>query len=169
MDQHEYSGQYTYTEFLRANRMHLSSRRSMKIMRVVMVFLLVVATLIAVVDPREVINWVILVAVLAWLSYPYTVLPITAKRSWAEQKQGHGPIKIVLARDRIISTSYTGDSTTLWLHHYLVSDQMILLFETPKTFIMLPRRFARNESDYQYVQEFLTAFPVSKQEPGKLR
>ena len=168
MDEHEYSGQYTYGDYLFANRLHYNSRRRAKIVRVVLIVFLVMMVLFIAVNPRSVSNWVILVLWLILLAYPYTVLPIIVRWLWRKQVQLHHPARIVLAGDRILTTTPIEESSIRWLDHYLVSDRMVLLFTTPLAFVMLPRRFARNDSDFQYIQQFLKAFPIGKEGSGKL-
>ncbi len=159
---HEYSGEYTLDDYLLANRLSYGSKRSTKIARILILVLLVFPVLIIIGNPSDVVSWAFIIFLLVMLFYPYTILPVMVKRLFSEQKQLHGQAKIVLDGNRIITTGSTGEATHLWLHHYLEAEQMILLYATPNTFIMLPRRFLLDDSEYEYARQFLKDFPMHK-------
>ncbi len=159
---HEYSGDYTLDDYLFANRLSYKAKRSTKITRILILVLLIFPVVIVIADPLDFVSWAFIVFLLVMLFYPYTIIPIMAKRLFSEQKQLHGKVKIVLDGNKIMTTSLTGEATLLWLHHCLVSEKMILLYGTPNTFIMLPRRFISDDSEIEYILQFMKNFPMHK-------
>ena len=157
---HEYFGEYTVKDYLLANRLHYFSMRSAKILSLVILIFLILPITAVIEHPDDVVSWGFIVFFLILLGYPYTILPFMAKYYFAKQKQIHGQVKITLSEDRITETSQTGESTFLWLDHYIVSERMILLYNTPKTFSMLPRRFIGDDTEFEYIEQFLDDFPT---------
>ncbi|MBN2099568.1 MAG: YcxB family protein [Dehalococcoidia bacterium] len=158
----EYSGQYTLSDYLLANRMHLFSSRTTKFVIVFILLLMALPVLGLIGNPTDVFAWGLILSGLVIIAYPYTVLPIAGRIMYAQQPQIRGQVRILIGPDRIVDASATGSATHLWLHHILVSQRMILLFETPRTFIMLPRRFFKDEDDLQAAKSLLEGFPTGK-------
>jgi hypothetical protein len=169
MEEHEYSGTYTRDDYLLACRVEVESVSEVWVTRVLGVVVLLWGVYAAVVDPRSFPPWFMILVGPVILFAPYTYLPLVWRRLWGKTEALHYPVKIVLAEDSISFTTHTHEDIMQWLDHYHVSSRTIVLFTAPDSFVMLPRRFARTDSDYQYIQEFLKGFPVGKEALGKLR
>jgi hypothetical protein len=157
---HEYEGEYTYEDYLLANRLNYSSMRTTKITRVVLVLLLLVSVALAIVSPIRVLFWFFIVFLVALLGFPYTLMPWMTRRVFERQEQFHGHVKIIFDSDKITSIGADGEATITGLDHYIVSDKMILLYLAPTIFIMLPRRFMGSDAEVEYVQNYLKEFPT---------
>lgn len=155
----EYSGQYTLSDYLQANRIHYRRSRLMIAMFVLFLLLAIVNAVQVVTHPTSIAAWVLLAVTIVFLGYPYTLLPIIVRSSYAQQLQMHGRVKITIRPDRITESSATGVSALFWLHHVLVSERTILLYTTPQTFVMLPRRFFKDDRDFEAAKNLLEAFP----------
>lgn len=146
----EIKGEYTVRDYLIANRLHMARSPYFRLSRIicyVMVFLLLLAALTG---PSDFILWVFLTLFSFIITYPYLILPHRVKRYFKIQKQMHGEITISFDSDEgtISSKSETGEGKTRWIFKYLSNAEILLLFNTPLTFMMVPRRFCRDEEQF---------------------
>ncbi|MDD5094341.1 MAG: hypothetical protein PHV74_08195 [Dehalococcoidia bacterium] len=158
---HEYEGQYTYDDYLFANRLNYRSSRTTKITRGALFLLFVVAIFVVISSPDNILSWFFIAILVVLLGFPYTILPTLTRRAFAQQGQLHSQVRFVFDSGKIISTTSAGEATLTGLHRYMISDRMILLYIAPNTFIMLPRRFLGSDSEMEYVGNFLKGFPVT--------
>jgi hypothetical protein len=156
------SGEYTVEDYILANRLHMSKSILWKIIRITFAVLLIPFIFFAIILPKEIFPWLFIVFSLYYISYPYTILPLRAKALFKQQRLAHGQIEVRFEGNQIIEKSPLSEGSINWLHHCLISDKIMLLYTTPKTFIMLPRRFFKDDAQFNEVKGFLETFPTGK-------
>jgi len=154
------TGEYTIQDYILANRLHMARSKMWYVMMILVILFLLVAISVVIKRPHDVVSWIFIVFFIVYLGYPYTILPLQSRILFNRQKNVHGKIKVRFEPMQIIERGQLGESTYKWLHHYLVTDKMILLYNTPKTFIMLPRRFFRDDNQFNDIKNYLNSFPT---------
>ncbi len=154
------SGEYTVQDYILANRLHLGKMKSYQACRIMGIVLLIPMIFFMIIIPKDVLGWFIIAFCLYFISYPYTVLPLRSKALFKQQKQIHGRVEVRFEGDQIISNGPLTEGSTKWLHHYVISDKIMLLYTTPRTFVMLPRRFFKDDAQFNEVKAFLQTFPT---------
>jgi len=146
----EIKGEYTVRDYLIANRLHMARSPYFRLSRIIWYVLFFLSLLATLTSPSDFILWVLLVLSLFNITYPYLILPHWVKRYFKIQKQMHGEITISFDSDEgtISSKSETGEGKTRWIFKYLSNVEILLLFDTPLTFMMVPRRFCRDEEQF---------------------
>ena len=156
------SGEYTLEDYILANRLHMARSWVWRIFIIAFALLLVLLLILVIDNPRDIVSWIFIFLILLYVSYPYTILPLRAKALFKQHKLVHGKIEIQFEANQIIEKAPLSEGFINWLHHYLISDKIILLYTTPNTFIMLPRRFFKDDAQVNEVKGFLETFPIGK-------
>ncbi|MFA5374606.1 MAG: YcxB family protein [Dehalococcoidia bacterium] len=154
------SGEYTIQDYKLANRLHMTKSKMCQIMRAVWIALFLIFLFLAAIMLTEVVLWLFTVLCLFYILYPYTILPLRIKRLFEQQKLIHGKIEIRFEGNQIKSHSQLTEDSLKWLHHYVITDKMLLIYTTPRTFIMLPRRFFKDDAQFNGIKDYLHNFPM---------
>ena len=147
----EIRGEYTIADYLSANRLHLKKNPLYKWQIIVFSFLSFGYILLIFVNPFNVVLWIFLCFCLLVSTHSFTILPRVIKHYYKIQKQMHGETIISIDSDCICQKSERHESTLRWIFRYLSSDNMLLVYNTPKTFMMIPKRFCKDEDQFNRV------------------
>ena len=156
------SGEYTAQDYVLANRLHVMKDTAWPAFSAILAVFLVGSIVLLIFRPAEVLPWFFIFVCLCYISYPYTILPFRSRSFFNQQTIAQGKIEIRFEPTQIIDKSSSSEGSLDWLHHYLISDKIILLYSTRKTFIMLPRRFFKDDAQFDEVKKFLQTFPTGK-------
>lgn len=145
----EIRGEYTVEDYLVANRLHLKKSPLFRVQTIGFSFLSVLYIFLIFADPRNIAIWVVFLGIcLLFSTYWFTILPIMTKRDYKRQKQMHGETIISIDSDCICQKSELNESKDYWIYRYLSSNNMLIAYNTPKTFIIIPRRFCKDEEQF---------------------
>jgi len=156
----EICGEYTKDDYLLANRTTLKKTNAFLIPMIAWVSLTIIMILGILRTPFDLIHWMFFIICLVYLNYSSTILPIMVNKYFKEQKQIHGKVTINFDSDKILSRSPVDEHILKWLHHITITEKMILLYNTPKTFIMVPRGWFGNTEQYEATVLLLKNFPA---------
>ena len=156
------SGEYTAQDYVLANRLHVIKDTAWPAFSVILAVFLVGSIVLLVFRPGEVLPWFFILVCLCYILYPFTILPFRSRSFFNQQQIAQGKIEIRFELTQIIDNSSSEEVSIDWLHHYLISDKIILLYTTRRTFIMLPRRFFKDDAQFNEVKSYLQTFPTGK-------
>ena len=88
------------------------------------------------------------------------MLPLRAKIMFEQQKLIHGNIEMRFEPTGITEKTPLSEGSINWLHHYVITDKMMLLYTNPRMFIMLPRRFFKDDAQLNSIKDYLHNFPT---------
>jgi len=160
----EIRGEYTVKDYIMANRLHISRNPSWKWSRIFLYILSFVYVLLIICSPGNIIYWIFLFLFFIIANYPYAILPYWARRYYKLQKM-HGETVISVDSDgNLCSKSQKGETKQKWVFRYLSSKDMLMVYNTPLTFIMIPRRFCKGEE--QFAQFVNAAKELSQKDIG---
>lgn len=83
----------------------------------------------------------------------YTLLPLRAKYYFNKQKQLQVDATISFDNDFICEKSSIQELKLKNVERYLLCKEMLLIYNTPKTFIMVPKRFCKDEQQFYRIVE----------------
>lgn len=96
--------------------------------------------------------WALVFFLFLWLLTPWQM-----KRLFRQQKMLQVDFTTDITPEAIIVTSEYGTSRLPWadFHKYKVSSKLVLLYQSPVLYHVLPRRFFPSEEDYQTLLGYL--------------
>jgi hypothetical protein len=144
----EIRGEYTIEDYLVANRLHSKKSPLFIVQTILFSVLSVLYILLIYANPLDMFQWIFLFVSLLFSTYWFTILPIMTKHYYKIQKQMHGETIISIDGDCICQKSERYELKYSWILKYLSSDNMLIMFNTPRTFIMIPRRFCKDEEQF---------------------
>jgi hypothetical protein len=150
----EIRGEYTIEDYLVANRLHLKKSSIFRGQTIIFSFLSVIYIILIFENPRDILLWVFLCISILFSTYWFTILPIMTKRDYEIQKQMHGETIISIDGDCICQKSERHESKYYWIYRYLSSNNMLMAYNTPKTAIIIPKRFCQDEEQFNRFVNF---------------
>ena len=158
----ELSGEYTINDYILANRIHIKHDKSWVLTKAIFAFFLVCMVIGIWAKPHDPVNWIFAVLCLVYINYEHTILPSQTKKYFNEQKQLHGKVTIIFEQGKVSEKTIIGDTTFIWLHHIVITPAMLLLYNTPKTFIVTPRKWFSDNNQFEDAVKMLKDFPRNK-------
>jgi hypothetical protein len=144
----EIRGEYTIEDYLVANRLHLKESPLFRGQTIIFSIMSVLYIILIIANPREIFLWICLGICLLFSTYWFTILPKLIKHNYKIQKQMHGETIISIDSDCLCQKSERHESKFYWIYRYLSSNNMLIAYNTPKTFIIIPKRFCHDEEQF---------------------
>jgi len=97
------------------------------------------------------LNYVLILLCIYYMSYPFLGLYFRCKKFFKEQEQLQGKQEIYFTENEMVTRSTTSEEKIKRAYKILFTKNYLLIFNTPMTFTMIPRRIFNNQEDYDDV------------------
>ncbi len=109
---------------------------------------------------------------LAYLFYEWSILPFSCKNLFEKQPMFKGEAEMYID-DNVIIDKTTLEKSTLErtiisetkiqiIHKYVLSKNLLLIFNTPATFFIIPKKFCVDEQQFARIVQIVRHFPQDK-------
>ncbi len=145
------SGQLLWTDYLKAQFLHMRPGKLTSILRYVIFGLVGLAVLAGMFAGGVAESWVfylpILLLFVAIPLYYYVFLPRRVRGLFEQHKELGAPVEHEITPEGLITTSQYGNSNRPWslFRKWKESKDLLMLYLTDVQFIMIPRRFFTDE------------------------
>jgi len=141
--------EYEFSDYLQANRFHLYRQLGYWYGLIVVGLFDICIGILVYLRPSDTVLWLLLIFFLAFPLYSHLSLPIRARKLFKRQKQLHGLLEFELKSNQLSSKNPVTQQIHKWFLKAEFNDKFILLFNTPATFIILPRRVFLDDQQYK--------------------
>lgn len=143
----------TVRDYITANRAHFFHGAQGWFLMAIGVILVLMSGAGLLLQPRDPVLLFGLVFGVPAAFYPFTIMPYTTRRLYRMQRQMHGPVKAILDETQVTYESRLIDTTCRWLYRVLATKRVLMLYNTPKTYILVPRRVCRDAAQYERIEQ----------------
>lgn len=145
------SGQLLWTDYLKAQFLHMRPGKAIGILRYVIYGFVALAALAGMVAGGVAESWPFFLPILLLFvyifAYNYVFLPRRVRRLFEQNKELGAPVEHEITPEGLITTNQYGNSNRPWslFRKWKESKDLLMLYITDFQFILLPRRFFTDE------------------------
>ena len=166
---------YKPEDYLQANRLHLRAcgKKILTIIMPILILIIFFAKCLSI-SPGDnqnfyVLEWTVypydifmLLLALFLLAYPYVILPIKIRFWFKRQKFFESQVELQFDQKEIIAKSNIGETKLIYAYLCVISNDMIVVYNTPKTFMPLPRKYCQDSQQFRRIVDVVKNFPSRK-------
>lgn len=155
---------YRADDYLEANRIAYRHNSAQQTLRIIYIILAILFTLIFVLKylmRQEVDSFAVffIIFALMFIFYEWTFLPSSSKKMFEQQKKYFQEVTLSFAEDTISQFCSISEVKLKWFYKHILTDKMLLIFTTPLTFIIVPKKYCASEEQYTKICQIVTNFP----------
>ncbi|WP_365674169.1 YcxB family protein [Okeania sp. SIO3I5] len=97
---------------------------------------------------------------ITYVFYEWTWIPFLCKNSFEkDQKIFKNQITLIFKQDEIVSLCAYYEVKLRWFYKHITTPKMLLIFTTPYSFIIVPKKYCSSEEQYEKICHLIAKFP----------
>jgi hypothetical protein len=154
---------YRMEDYLQANRIVYQTNLAQQILKMVYITLCVLFSFILIINYLlwkniDTFSIFFIIFSLFFIFYEWTILPSSVKKMFKEQKRYFEEVTLIFSESEIIQICSISETKLKWIYKYVWTEKMLLIFTSPLTFVIVPKKYCADEEQYKRICEIVTNF-----------
>ena len=144
---------YTFDDFYKANMIHKIKNKKFRIVASLMFLFLIVAVYMAVKNINNIFAWIVIAYVMFYFSTTFIVHRSRVKKYFEKQPALQSEQEVILYEDKIFIKNSQEESYIKKIHDLYVNEKFIIIYNTPVTFYVIPRRVCVDNNQFHHIAD----------------